>query len=338
MDKIQIVNLLLTRRCNLRCDYCSIVKDYPGMPEIYPNMKYYKEHELSVNEWIQILSMLKKNNPNIFLIFYGGEPFLYDGLSELIQFCHKENLHYTIISNNTKEIQPKILKLYQDVGQLEGFTASIDPCLYRILHYPKIDYSDDAVKKTLQGYENLLKIKSEKIAKDVVAEITVNNYNQVSLYDTVKVLSEAGIYSSITVIDLKKSPYYDFSTVTDVSMLVQKSYMIKDQFEKIIKDNTLLVHIPSLLPKLYDILPCDMKCGIYEDVHNVTIDSDGTFRLCLRIKGDKVPKASLIFDEDGKIKKEFKDSLTSDYYNFCRGCNWTCALMSAYYRNNILEH
>lgn len=338
MDKIQIANLLLTRRCNLRCDYCSIVKDYPGMPDIYPNMKYYRDHELSYNEWIQILSMLKKNNPNVFLIFYGGEPFLYDGLTELIKYCHKENLHYTIISNNTKEIQPKILQLYHDVGQLEGFTASIDPELYRILHNPNVDYTDDAVVKTLAGYKNLSIIKNEKIAKDVVAEITVTNYNQGMLYDTIKILSLSGIYSSITTIDIKKSPYYDFSTVTDESLLVQKSYIINDQFQKIIEDKSLLVHIPELLMKLYDILPCEMKCNIYKDVHNVTVDCDGTFRLCLRIKGDETPRYSGIFDKDGNIQEGFKEALQFDYENICKGCNHTCLIMSSYFCNQILEH
>ena len=38
MDTIQIANILLTRRCNLRCDYCSIVRDYAKMPFEYPKI------------------------------------------------------------------------------------------------------------------------------------------------------------------------------------------------------------------------------------------------------------------------------------------------------------
>src|ERR1035437_1054674 len=158
MDTVQIANILLTRRCNLRCDYCSIVQDYDGIPKEYPKMQHYKDQELSPSEWIKIIDRLSLNNPNIFFIFYGGEPFLYEGLTEIIKYCHSMNLYYTIISNNTEEVQPKILKLYEDVGQIKGFSASIDPTLYDILNQ-----KNHASLKTVVGYNNLRKLKNEDI-------------------------------------------------------------------------------------------------------------------------------------------------------------------------------
>ena len=339
MDKIQIANILLTRRCNLRCDYCSIVRDYEGMPTEYPSMKYHKDHELDVTVWIEIIERLRKNNPDVFLIFYGGEPFLYSGLTELINYCHEKDIYYTIISNNTEEIQPRILQLWRDVGTIRGFSASVDPSLYNALMdlHPSKDH---AVWKTLVGYKNLRELKKNKIADDVVAEITITHDNCIHLYDTVKILSEADIYSSITTIDLKKSNYYDFSTITDKSLLVQPDSFIAKQFMDIMADESLKVHIPQMLIKLYNILPCEMKCKIYEDVNNVTIDSDGSFRLCLRIRGTISPAASLnnVINEDGNVTGFFKDTLKRDYDSYCKGCNHTCLLMSKYYSQGIVIH
>jgi len=341
MNKVQIANILLTRRCNLRCDYCSIVQDYDGQPEVYPPISHYTHSELKPEQWINIFSKLKANNPNVFLILYGGEPFLYNGLDQLITYCKRENIHYTVISNNTKPIQPKILELVEKVGVLDGFTASIDPTLAK--YKDQIEQQEtvpDEVMKTLEGYRNLKKLKTQGLAKDVVAEITVTSENIQYLYETVKILSEAGIYSSITTIDLRKNAFYDFSTVTDKSLLVQREQATLDEFYKIIDSEGLLVHISSLLLKLYEILPCDMKCNIHEDVHNVTIDSDGSFRLCLRIKGGYTPSIKLdnIFNQDGSIVPFFQTALKADYDVHCKGCNHTCLLMSKYFSEGIIDH
>lgn len=336
MDTIQIANILLTRRCNLRCDYCSIVRDYSNMPDCYPRMSYYKENELSVGEWMAIIDRLVLNNPDIFLIFYGGEPFLYDGLTELVKYCHDQHIGYTIISNNTEEIQPKIIQLYKDVGQIHGFSASIDPSLF----IPNAHERDHAVVKTRAGFDNLCKIKECGMARDVVAEITITAENAQYLFNTVKALSENGIYSSITTLDLKKSDYYDFSTIVDQSLLIEKTPMIAKQFMDIMSDDSLLVHIPRLLVDLYKILPTHMKCQIADDVHNVSIDADGSFRLCLRIRGKELQymKPSEVIREDGTISHEAKWAMKQDYHMYCKGCNHTCLLMSKYYSKGITEH
>jgi MoaA/NifB/PqqE/SkfB family radical SAM enzyme len=340
MDKIQIANILLTRRCNLQCDYCSIVKNYTDMPPEYPNMNHYYKNELTAQQWINIIDTLHKNNPNVFLIFYGGEPFLYPGLSDLISHCHTKNMYYTIISNNTKVIQPKILDLYSKVGKIRGFSASVDPDLYIHMNNDAINSTDDAAFKTVAGFRNLCILKQKDIADDVVAEITVSKYNCKYLYETVKILSKNKIVSSITTLDLKKNPYYDFSTIADESLLVYQTKEIAEQFMKIMADETLLVHIPHMLIKLFNILPCEMKCNLCNDLTNVTIDSDGSFRLCLRIRGVNTPKipAHQIINSDGKICPEVKEAIKSDYKKYCEGCNWTCLLFSEYYSSGIVEH
>jgi MoaA/NifB/PqqE/SkfB family radical SAM enzyme len=340
MDEIQIANILLTRRCNLRCDYCSIVRDYSDKPEIYPDMSHYQNNELEPDQWISILSRLKNNNPNVFIIFYGGEPFLYADLPKLISHCHKEDIAYTVISNNTPAVQQKIIDLYDEVGMIRGFTASIDPILAKhkdVLNDSDIEHS---VLKTVEGYQNLKRLKDSGMVGDVVAEITITPANARWLYETVEMLSKVGIYSSITAIDLKKSPYYDFSTIDDEFCQIPQNDRMASQFFRIMANKDLKVHIPELLLDLYNALPSNMMCKIHEDVHNVTIDADGTFRLCLRIRGQYVPslKNQNVLNSDGRIEPFFKTALKKDYDDYCKGCNWTCMLMSGKFSNNIQYH
>jgi len=342
MDQIQIANILLTRRCNLRCDYCAIVRDYSDIPPEYPRMEHYKQSEIDADQWIIILNRLKKNNPDVFIIFYGGEPFLYEDLYKLIDHCHKEDIAYTIISNNTPQIQPKIIELYEKVGPIKGFTASIDPDLakYKHLLLDRETTMKGSVLKTLEGFRNLNNLNSSEMVKDVVAEITVMPDNVKYLYETVKLLSDCGIFSSITTIDMKKSPYYDFSTVDDVECRITRGDDIAAEFFKILADKNLKVHIPEMLLDLYNVLPWDMWCDIYEDIHNVTIDADGRFRLCLRIRGINTQNLKLdsVIDSEGRIEPFFKKSMEKDYKGSCQGCNWTCMLMSGLFSKNIIKH
>jgi len=322
-NKIQIVSWLLTRKCNLHCSYCRIVKDY-DKPLSYPNMKHYHHQEMSTEYVIETLKKLKLHNPDAFHIFYGGEPLIRKDLAEIINFCNKENIHYTIITNNSDAIQPLIEKLLNDVEHIEGITSSVDPMILD----KSEDKDSDRYKKCVAGLERLQQFKGK--IKDIVAEITVDNKSIDYLYDLVKMLTDMGINSDITTVDIAKSKYYDFSTITDESILVPKSDKVKEIFQKIV-DDKLNVHMAeTLLPKIYDILPANLDCGLENNVHNMTIDADGSLRMCLRIRGIMIPnmKAYDSIMDNGELHFAYKEFLSIDKRNHCRGCNWSCPIMS----------
>jgi len=329
MSKIRIVNWLLTRKCNLKCDYCAIVKDYEGMPSEYPPMSHYIKNEMTTFDVIDGLIKFKEHNPDCFHILYGGEPLLRKDLSTIINFCNREDIHYTIISNNTKEIQPLILKLLDQTGKIKGFTASVDPIFF------DKEQPEDRIRKSLQGFENLKAMK-DKI-DDVVAEITVMKHNQQHIYRLVKLLTEKGINSDVTFIDIAKSPYYDFSNISDKNLLVEPSDQLAHQFQ-MLNDSDVDIHMKNvLLPAIWNILPSNMDCKIDENLHNVSVDADGSIRLCLRIRGVGVPKAIKIkdlFDLNHNISKFSHAIIKEDKQKYCKLCNHTCHLMSRYIDQN----
>ncbi len=322
---IRIVNWLLTRRCNLKCSYCAIVKNYENKPFQYPDMQYYLENEMDTTTVIKGIKKINKHNPNAFHIFYGGEPLLRKDLWEIIKYCNDNNIFYTIISNNTDAVKPLILKLIEKVGRIKGFTASVDP----IFH--EKESKEDRVVKSILGLENLKVMK--KYCDDVVAEITVMQTNIPYLYDLLKTLTLYEINGDITFIDIAKSEFYDFSNIRDENLLVKQTPELADVFQKLM-DSDFDIHMKDvLLPAIWQILPSNMDCGIDKSLHNITIDADGSLRLCLRIRGIYTPMFVDIenfLNDDGKIHPLFAKMIRHDKESYCKLCNHTCLLMSKY--------
>ena len=81
--------------CNLKCDYCSVInaKKYYDVP--YPTPPKYKE--MSPLFWMKVIKRVK---PDL-ITFTGGEPGLYKGLSEIVNYAVKEKCLVQILSNLT---------------------------------------------------------------------------------------------------------------------------------------------------------------------------------------------------------------------------------------------
>ncbi len=327
MSQIRIVNWLLTRKCNLKCDYCAIVKNYQDMPSNYPKMDHYIKNEMSTEVVINALANFKKHNPDVFHIFYGGEPLLRKDLPYIINYCNENKIYYTIISNNTPEIQPLINWLFHETDYVEGFTSSVDPIFNHSGYINK-----DRIKKSIEGFKRLKEIQANGKVKDVVAEITVMNENQHLLLELVGELSEYEIYSDITFVDIAKSPHYDFSNVTSPNALVKPSLELAQTFITMMHDDSLLIHMKDiLLPKMFDTLPSNFDCELDDGVHNVTIDADGSMRLCLRIRGEITPTVHIsnLFEKDSMlVSKDYFDLMRVDKRRYCKLCNHSCLMMS----------
>jgi MoaA/NifB/PqqE/SkfB family radical SAM enzyme len=280
---------------------------------------------MTTEDVLKTLAKLKLHNLDCFMIFYGGEPMLRPDLPDIINYCNREGIHYTIITNNSDEVQPAIDELLLKTEYITGLTSSVDPIVVA-----GQSINTDQYKKSIKALERFTKLRN--VIQDLVAEITVDCYSVFSVYDLVKKLNDMNISSDITVIDVSKSDWYDFSNVTDRKVLVPKSNEVKDIFQRI-KEDKLNVHMRDiLLDKTYEILPSELDCEIEKDVHNITIDSDGTVRLCLRVRGLYTSYnfniANFIL-EDGKLHPGLKPSLAKDKSMVCRRCNWTCQIMSS---------
>lgn len=318
---IRIVNWLLTRRCNLSCEYCGIVR---------VNAAQYKKNEISTERVITLLDRFRTYNPKIFHIFYGGEPFLRRDLGTILNHCNANDIDYTIISNCTADIQPKITKVLKEVGYFKGFSASVDPT---ILMDPSESQSQ---LKSSCGFHFLMQMKN--YVEDVVAEVTMTRPSLGHTYDLIKMLSSVGIYTSLTAIDINKNYAYDFSAYSDRNHLLVKNKFLNTVYELIMNDDSLLIHMKhDIVPMLFDHIGSDFDCGLQDSLHNLTIDADGSIRTCLRMRGTETPKhfndQNILLDVIGEVNPEVLGSIALDRMCHCRGCNHTCVMMSKLINN-----
>jgi organic radical activating enzyme len=328
---IQIVNWLLTRRCNYKCGYCGLIKNFPDQPSCYPNVADLAKKELSADQVIECLRKFKIHNPNCFHIFYGGEPFLYKGIGEVLAYCNKENIQYTVITNGSEFSRKELRKLLNTgvIDHLEGLTCSIDPEPISSKHdLENVSY------KTQTGFVTLNEFKD--IVKDRVAEVTLTTKNLPNAMGLLRFLTNEGIYASLTSIDLRFNPAYDFSNIprSDYYLVLHKTWETRSFIKEVLMNGDLLIHMRSILPKLWDVLPrnhCWSK-HLPDNIHNISIDADGSLRLCLRIRGEFCPLKNVVdlLDNDGNITEleYLKMKIAQDRNLLCDGCNWTCRLMS----------
>jgi hypothetical protein len=161
------------------------------------------------------------------------------------------------------------------------------------------------------------------------------NHNQHLLYELVSDLSEEEIYSDITFVDIAKNNYYDFSNVKEESALVKPSFDLAVMFQALLSDDKLLIHMKDLLlPEMFDTLPSNFDCELEHGLHNLTIDADGSMRLCLRIKGMTTSsyKVTELFDKEDPtlISNIVFNMIKYDKQHFCKLCNHSCLMMSKY--------
>lgn len=329
---INIANMLVTRKCNLKCTYCRISGDinYDLRPDQYPDSSYYFKNEKPASYWIELVDKLMVENPNIFFIWYGGEILLRPDLSEIINHCNKVDANYTIISNSTAELDSLREKFFNEVGHVKGWTASVDPGFEQ-------EGDTDEARKSHAGYYLLKELIKNKLVDDPVAEITCDKDSIFKAEETIKKLSEEGIYSDLTVLDVAKTNWYDFSAVTSEEPLVPKTEEVKQVFDNLINSDYKIHMKESLLPRIYDILPANLDCKLEDELHSICIDSDGKLRLCLRIKGYSTDKfnALQLFTKD---REEIEEALGSDKEVLCKGCSHTCYIMSQLDYEDIVDH
>ena len=312
--KIMMVNVLLTRRCNLRCEYCDIVRDYEGRPVEYPKVETIKDR--TAEEWIadfEVLRELYKDKKDLFFILYGGEPFLFHGLTKIIMYFGEHDLNYTIITNGTLV---GIVEQVKDLG-IRGLSCSVDPLTF--------EENKDRDKKAWNGFNLLSVVKKEIPNCDCTAEIVVDNDNVTGLIPLVKKLSDKGVWSSITIAERKKNKYYDFASNSEKSKA--DSVTVREKFEMIFnmaESKMVKVHVPKILKWLSSIMPMESRdCGLLEN--SMTIEPDGCLRLCLRIRGVETPR----FKVKALGEKLFSvcAAQEEDFTNYCEGCAWTCPQM-----------
>jgi MoaA/NifB/PqqE/SkfB family radical SAM enzyme len=97
MDFPQSISLTITNACNLRCRMCGQWSE-EGYIRCQPERL---KHELRLEDWKRVIDELAEHAiPS--LLLRGGEPFVFPGIIELIEYIHDKGIAISIDTNGTR--------------------------------------------------------------------------------------------------------------------------------------------------------------------------------------------------------------------------------------------
>ncbi len=161
--KLTGVGLMLTRRCNLQCDYCQVIRKAP-------------EKELTAAEWKRVIDLFISGGHRAF-VFTGGEPLLYDGLAELVNYASPRAVT-SVITNGLLLDEARL----ETLRRLDFLTFSFD----------LIDGAGPS-RKDAFGRLELIKRASRKYGFSTEAIVTLTRLNVEEAPRIVRMADEAGI-------------------------------------------------------------------------------------------------------------------------------------------------
>lgn len=307
--KFPLSCIYLTKKCPRRCEYCRI-RDSKLQGE-----------ELTTEQWIEAFHILKDAGVEFNLIL-GNEPFmLKEELPKIIEGI--QDINYGIYSSAPKELFDEYCDDVVNAG-LKNFSIPID------LVNVDTEYKGDIKDKGWQGLQNLLTMK-EKGVRELLGIITVHKMNCRNLVDIVKYVSQFGMTVGLNVIHWDRDGKYDFfppKEELDGYILDEddKLALMEQLKELLIMKNNKEVNIQNNANWFADIFRyldnLDWHCTRDEIL---TIDADGSFRVCGYRKGQHVCRFNVFnFREN---MDEFLEALHKDREE-CPGCFWSYPYLS----------
>lgn len=318
-DKIIKAELLLTRRCNFRCKYCGILRDFKEVDD--PGI------------WRQAMRNLKSLGCE-FVPIYGAEPlYALERLCVVLDEMRKIGLKNSVITNGiliTEDVKKRLL----DSG-LDSITLSVDSLTGDGLDPYSKAKSERGIQLVLNDFKDL---------RDREISVTVTKKNIRELPSMVEFFSSNGVWVSLDVIHYSKGQEGSKcvrQTFPELDLTEEDMPLIRDIFQQLIemKKKGYLLH-PSLkvlemwLDPKYPIRR-EWICN-YERVSWITVDCDevivdGKKEGCSifgcddyqpeKLRG-KYPLSSLTPEKFKEFKKEWVAIFN------CPGCFWSTHVMS----------
>lgn len=269
MKEIVKAEILLTRRCNLRCKYCGIARKGRG--------------EVGIEKWRKGLKSLAKLGCK-FVAIYGGEPFLFPFLSDFLKCCNELEMLNSVITNACYFN----LLVWERMKELSSLTFSFDSLKKRGVReqrlYVLLDFLEDRLRK--------------KLLRDVEVCCTVSRENYLELPSLIEFFSKKGIWLHFDLIHYSRGqrdskclmrdevePYlFREEDLEGLNVVIQKVLEMK-------RSGNYLIHPSERLIEMWldkgNILGYGWQCSY---PHFVSVDCDGSMMVCDDFRDEEVEK------------------------------------------------
>lgn len=192
MDFPQHISFTITNTCNLRCRMCGQWSEEGYMHQ------QAKKHlsELGLSDWKRLVCEAADHKVGTILI-RGGEPFLFPGIIELLEYIHSKGMFVAIDTNGTR------LENYaEDIVRIGNMhlTFSVDGPEEVHDYVRGVKGSFNKTKANIALLNDLEKKSQTKISKSICFTISRYNYKSLGLMPEV---ARSMAISSINIV-----PYY----------------------------------------------------------------------------------------------------------------------------------
>jgi len=289
------VGLLLTRRCNLSCAYCQVVRAAPV-------------GTLPPAEWARIIDRFVCHRHRHFVLT-GGEPLLYYGLGEVIAHARRKAL-VSIITNGTL-ITPENLGLFAGA---DFVTVSMD----------SLDAGSKDGKGALRDKAELLLEGARRHGYTVKTITTITSQNLQTAPDVIEWVLSRGMSAMLSVIHAGRveegtetsfrRPQLDLVPQSPAELealqgLVQRLLALRDRYPRFLETREYIRGIPDFLQGRFQ-----MDCAAGDEYFE--IDSDGTILACH--DAIRSGENALTFTDYDEMKAAVRRTVPPDctcYYN-----------------------
>ena len=298
------VEWLLTRACQLKCDYCKIRDDSTLVGK-----------QLTKDQVFEGVELINRNFPRVPIVFFGGEPTVLNWLPELVGFCETLGVKYAIISNSERVLKDEAyFQALLDNG-ISNWSVSIDTL-------SEGKPTNDSELKSMKGFEALKKFRAAGV-RDLVACITVTKENILEVPAIIRKLSAEGIWGITTPLQVGDNSF-EYSGKTDY-LQCKDAELIRSVAAKLKEMALSGEYLMHNAPEFYDMwdkyfIKQNWKCT---SKSALTIDADGTLKRCVDKKGH-LDRFS-IFDLDSKLGRERYMKAVAEPHS-CKGCFWDPAV------------
>lgn len=279
ITKPRVIKATVNERCNYKCKYCSFWR-----------LEQYQD-EMSIEEWQQALLSLKSLVGWYVIQFAGGEPFLKPRFIDLVEFCHREGIAWSVITNGSVLAHPKTVEKIV-MAEPINLDISVDSASAEIHDY--VRGVPNSLRNITQGIKNLREIqKAQGLNFPIRIKPTVHKLNCNVLPELVDWTQKVGA----TTIDFNVLKPWTEEAKNELWIREEKDIIaLKKSIDRLIimkqegapietSELKLESFVDSFLGKTlsYGVLPCRLSlrdyhirangdirlCGLYEPLGNV---------------------------------------------------------------------
>lgn len=177
----KVISIRMSNACNMKCKMCG----QPRMDDTSVPRDFFTNH-LKIEQWKDLIDQVARNRPNLYL--WGGEPFIYGRVLELVRYAKDKKLTCQINTNGL--LLKKRAEEVVDSG-LDDLIVSIDgPAEV----HDEIRGIRGAFDKIREGILLIQEIKKSRGTRKPIVRVrgTVNPYNFEHLFSLVDISKDFG--------------------------------------------------------------------------------------------------------------------------------------------------